>query len=135
MTLKEPKSMEECVYFTNRTIGKGKATAWVCKEMCPKCKKVLMGKPRDKSGKVRIRAKEYVCQSCGFTIGKQEFEDTLTANISYICPNCSFKGEAQIPFKRKKIDGIDTLRLQCAKCSGNIDITKKMKQKSEAEEA
>ena len=37
--MKEPDSMEECIYFTNRNIGKGKIKAWVFKEKCPKCKK------------------------------------------------------------------------------------------------
>ena len=132
MSLREPKSMDECVYFTNRTIGNGKATAWVFREMCPKCHKALMGKPRDdKTGKVQIRAKEYVCPDCGFRMEKGEFEDTLTANVSYVCPQCTNKGEAQVPFKRKKIEGIDTLRVKCSKCQGNIDITKKMKAKGE----
>ncbi|MFH0977903.1 MAG: hypothetical protein V1837_01240 [Candidatus Woesearchaeota archaeon] len=132
MALKEPTSVQECVYFTNRTIGNGKAMAWVFKEMCPKCKKGTMGKPKDaKTGKTQIRAKEYRCPSCGFTMQKQEYEDTLTANVSYTCPHCANKGEAQVPFKRKKIEGIDTLRAKCSKCGGNIDITKKMKSKGE----
>ena len=47
--------MDECFYFTNRTLedGKGKATAWVLKPECPKCKKGPMGKPVVK-GKVKI---------------------------------------------------------------------------------
>jgi predicted RNA-binding Zn-ribbon protein involved in translation (DUF1610 family) len=135
MALRELKSMDECVYFTNRTIGNGKAVCWVFRETCPKCKKGVVGKPKDKKGKVLMRAKEYVCPNCGFTMQKQEYEDTLTANVSYTCPHCGNKGEAQVPFKRKKIDGIDTLRVKCAKCNANIDITKKMKSKGESNEA
>ena len=130
--------MEECVYFTNRDIGeKGHIIAWVFRQECPKCHKALMGKPRDKKGKVMIRAKEYVCPECGYTVAKEEYEETLTVNIKYKCPHCDFEGEAQIPFKRKKImivdeitgkkKPVDALRFQCEKCGKNIDITKKMK--------
>ena len=56
MSLREPKSMDECIYFTNRTIGKGMIKAWVFRESCTKCGKELMGKPRDKkTGKPKIR--------------------------------------------------------------------------------
>ena len=128
MALKEPESMEELIYFTRRGIGDGKVMAWVNKNKCPKCGKALMGKPKDK-GKVKIRAKEYVCPECGHTEEKKEHEETLTCSIKYTCPSCSFEGEAEVPFKRKKIDGVDTIRIQCEKCGVNIDITKKMKEK------
>ena len=136
MTLKQPTSAEECVYFTNRIIDKGKIKAWVFKGLCPKCSKGLMGKPKDpKTGKTQIRAKEYSCPECGFKIEQKEYEDSLTCNIEYVCPHCSFSGEIQIPFKRKKVkiqtsDGekkVDSLRFQCQKCEKNINITKKMK--------
>ncbi|MAG08031.1 hypothetical protein CMO89_01020 [Candidatus Woesearchaeota archaeon] len=136
MSLRMPESMEECIYFTKRTIDDGRVTAWVFKENCSKCGKALMGKPIEK-GKVKIRAKEYVCPECGYTVGKEEYEETLTANISYTCPHCSFEGEIQVPFKRKKIQlvneetgkkkVVDALRFQCEKCGEDIDITKKMK--------
>ncbi len=129
MALKYPESMDECIYFTNRTIDdKGKAMCWVFKEHCPRCKKGLMAKPRDeKTGKPKIRAKEYVCPECSHTVEKKEYEDTLTANVAYTCPSCQHKGEVSTPFKRKMIDGVQTLRIKCEKCSANIDITKKMK--------
>lgn len=131
MALKFPNSMEECIYFTNREIdGKGKAMCWVFKEKCPKCGKGLMAKPRDeKTGKPKIRATEYVCPSCKHSVEKKEYEDTLTANVAYTCPSCQHKGETSAPFKRKMIEGALTLRVKCEKCSGNIDITKKMKDK------
>lgn len=136
MTLKQPTDMSECIYFTRRTIGKGKIKAWVLKDLCPKCKKALIGKPKDpKTGKPKIRATEYVCPECGFKINKKEYEESLTCNIEYTCPYCSFSGETQIPYRRKKVkvqtpDGeksADSLRFQCQKCNKNIDITKKMK--------
>ncbi len=45
MQLKKPDSMEECLYFTNRSIGNGNAIAWVYRKECPKCKKGRLGKP------------------------------------------------------------------------------------------
>lgn len=138
MTLKQPKDMSECVYFTRRDIGKGKVKAWVFKELCPRCKEGLMAKPKDpKSGKSLIRAKEYVCHKCNNSIEQKEYEDTLIVNIEYACPHCSHEGEIRIPFKRKKAKiydeednkqkTADVLRFTCSKCGKNIDITKKMK--------
>ena len=130
MKLTLPESMDECVYFTNRSIGDGgNAKAWVLKKECPKCKKGLMQKPVDpKTGKFKVRSKEYVCSECGHTMDKEEYEPTLTANVVYTCPECGKDGEKQVPFKRKSIKGIPTLRITCDSCGCNIDITKKMKE-------
>ena len=125
---KEPESMNELVYYTLRDIGTGNAICWVERQLCPKCKKALMGKPKVK-GKVQTRAKEYVCPSCGYTQEKSEYESGLTAKIIYTCPNCGNKGKTKVPFKRKKIKGVETLRLFCEKCKEPIDITKKLKEK------
>ncbi len=139
MALREPKSMDECVYYTKRVFANdGKAVVWVFKEKCTKCGKALMGKPRDpKTGKAKIRAKEYACPECNFIIEKAEYEDTLTANIQYVCPKCKNKGEVQIPFKRKKTHFFDEIKkkkvsadalvFNCEKCDEKIIITKKMK--------
>lgn len=138
MNLVQPKSMDECVYFTNRNTDKGKLKCWVPKEICPKCKKGMMGKPKDlKTGKPKIRAKEYECPECKYNVAMQTYEDTLTANIIYTCPKCSNIGEIQIPFKRKKVKMFDeelqkditadALQFQCQKCNEKINVTKKMK--------
>ena len=128
MELKEPESTDECVYFTRRQIGdSGNAMVWVFKQNCPKCDKALMGKPKDEKGKVKIRAKEYVCPECGHTVEKKEYEESLTANAKYTCPSCGHQGAVQVPFKRKSIEGVQTLRFQCEQCNANIDVTKKMK--------
>jgi len=128
--LVEPKSMDECVYFTNRNIGEkfnGTARCWVFRQQCPKCKKAFMGKPVV-DGKAKIRALEYVCPNCKYTVDKQSYEDTLTANVDYVCPACQFHGGIALPFKRKKVEGVLTLRFPCEKCAAPIDVTKKMKQ-------
>ena len=134
--MREPTSTQECVYFTDRVFDKGRIKAWVFKEQCPKCGKAVIGKPVEK-GKVKIRAQEYQCPACKYIVAKEEYEDTLTANIKYTCPNCQNQGEIQIPFKRKKVQIIDeetlkkttveTLRFPCNSCKKNLDITKKMK--------
>ena len=131
MALRQPESMDECVYFTRRSLesDKGSIKVWVFKQTCPKCKKAIMGKPRDKNGKVRVRANEYVCPSCGYSVEKKAYEESLTADAEYKCPSCGSSGEAQTLFKRKNIEGIPTLRFQCAKCNANLDVTKKLKEK------
>ena len=127
MVLQKPKSMEECVYYTYRGLDEGEVTVWVFRQKCPKCKKAYMSKPRSANGKVKTRANEYVCSECGYKVEKQEYEDSLTANIDYSCPKCKNKGEIQVPFKRKNVGGVMALRFQCQKCSANIDVTRKMK--------
>ncbi len=131
MALRKPESMDECVYFTQRDLeaGKGEIMIWVFRRKCSKCSKSFMGKPRDSSGKVKIRATNYVCGSCGYAVEKQAYEDSLAANAEYRCPKCGFSGETAIPFKRKNIEGVPTLRFTCGKCGTNMDITKKMKEK------
>lgn len=134
MALKQPESMDELVYFTKRQIGDGRAKAWVFKELCDKCGKAMMGKPVDaKTGKVKVRAKEYVCPECGNTVEKKEYEEGLMANVDYVCPACKYEGEIQIPFKRKKVKGTDALVFKCEKCGEKIAITKKMKKVGEKE--
>lgn len=126
--LRRPESMEELVYYTRRDVGNGDATVWVFRGKCPKCGKGLMGKPVGKDGKVMVRAKEYTCPDCGYTVEKSEYEETLTANAEYTCPDCAHKGETQVPFKRKNVGGAKALRLKCEKCGANIDVTQKMKE-------
>ena len=135
--LKEPECADELVYLTRRIIDGCAIVAWVKKQLCPKCKEALMGKPVDSKGHVKIRAKEYQCPKCGYTAEKGAYEGTLAAEINYTCPNCKFSGDVSIPFVRKKIKvvneetgkqaTVDALCFTCAKCQKRIDITKKMK--------
>ena len=139
MTLKEPESMDGCVYFTNRILtNDGYIKTWVLKELCPKCNKSLMSKPKDpKTGRPKIRATEYVCESCGYKEDEAAYEDRLTANILYKCPYCKNEGEIQVPFKRKKVrrfneekqkkETVEALIFDCSKCKKRIEVTKKMK--------
>ncbi|MAE13118.1 hypothetical protein CMO92_01005 [Candidatus Woesearchaeota archaeon] len=119
-----PENMDECLYFSRRANEFGQATAWVEKEECPECHKAKMGKPTDK-GKVKIRAKEYVCPACGHEEEKTTYEPTLTVNVNYTC-SCGHKGEAQTPYKRKKFQGTDAYLFECSSCNQKIPITKKM---------
>lgn len=123
-----PNSTEECLYFTRRDLGdNGSVIAWVLKKKCPKCQKALMGKPVEK-GKVKIRAKEYVCPECGHKEGKAEHEESCMVNVKYKCPHCGFEGEATTEFKRKTFQGIPSYVFECQKCHEKIGITKKMKE-------
>ncbi|MBI4150917.1 hypothetical protein HY492_02215 [Candidatus Woesearchaeota archaeon] len=126
MPLKFPESTEDCIYFTRRASDGLRIMCWVFKATCPKCKKALMGKPVE-GGKVKIRAKEYICPSCGHSEEKVAHEEKLTANVQYTCGKCAHAGEIQIPFKRKSVDGTKALVFNCQKCSDKILITKKMK--------
>ncbi len=127
MTIEMPESMDECIYFTRRA-DKGKIIAWVKKQPCPKCNKGLMGKPVDeKTGRPKIRAKEYICPECGNTVEKSEYEDTLNCEIQYTCEHCGKTGEAVAPYTRKTFQGVKAIVFQCEHCNEKIGITKKMK--------
>jgi hypothetical protein len=139
MALKEPQSMDECVYFTNRFLdNNGFVKCWVLRGICEKCNKGLMGKPKDpKTGRPKIRATEFTCPECKYTLDETTYEEKLTANIKYKCPYCSNESELQLPFKRKKVqrlneesqkkETVEGLVFPCSKCGKNIYITKKMK--------
>ncbi len=127
MALRQPESMKELVYFTNRDVGNGSARVWVFKQMCTECGKGLMGKPIKKDGKPKMRAKEYVCPECEHTVEKIEYEESLTACADITCPECGKDAEVEVPYKRKNISGVKTLRIICPHCDANVDVTKKMK--------
>ncbi|MCF7901238.1 hypothetical protein K9L67_03350, partial [Candidatus Woesearchaeota archaeon] len=126
MSLKQPESMEEVIYFTRRTLEpKGRVVAWTFKQECSKCKKALMGKPVDK-GKVKIRATEYVCPECGYSEDKKEHEDKAEVFVEYTCPFCEHSGETTTPFKRKTWQGRPAYVFICDSCKEKIGITKRM---------
>lgn len=127
MALRQPESMEELVYFTNRDVGSGSARVWVFKKECPKCGRAKMGKPLKPDGKPKMRAEEYACPACGHAVEKAEYEDTLTACAEITCPECGKDAELEAPFMRKNVEGVKTLRLICPHCSTKVDVTKKMK--------
>jgi len=126
-----PESMDECFYFTNRTLegGKGSVIAWVRRPKCPKCGKGTMGKPVDKkTGKIKKKSDVYACPACGHEIGVEVYEPTLNVEIQYKCPYCGNEGETTTEYKRKKFKGVDAYVFVCQKCGEKIGITKKMKE-------
>jgi predicted RNA-binding Zn-ribbon protein involved in translation (DUF1610 family) len=129
LTITEPESMDELIYFTRRAIGNGKVMAWVYRKECPKCHKAKMGKPVDpKTGSAKIRAKEYTCPECGFTEEKVAHEESLMLEAKYTCPHCGKEGTATTEYKRKTFEGVPSYVVVCEHCSGKIGITKKMKE-------
>ena len=125
MTLKIPETMDQCLYFTNR----GSILAWAYKKECPKCKKAKMGKPVDaKTGKVKIRAKEYVCPECGYTEEKKEHEESLVLEATYTCPKCAKEGESTAQYKRKNYLGVPSFVIECQHCGEVMPLTKKLKE-------
>lgn len=122
--------MDDCVYFTRRTLGNGQAMAWVLRGLCPKCGKGRMGKPFDaKTGKYKVRAKIYICPSCAYEVPSEEYAGTLECNIKYTCPHCRAPGEARIPFKRVRYQGVPSLVFDCGKCRQRIAIAELRKDK------
>lgn len=127
MPLKKPSSMEECLYFTNRSIGEGFATAWVYRKECPKCKKGRLGKPIKKNGKADKKAAYYECPACKYQESNEQVESSVKLEVQYKCPYCGNEGEATTEYKRKAFEGVPSYVFECQKCSKNIGITKKLK--------
>ena len=127
MTLKKPESMDECIYFTNRTFDSGRAMAWVFRKECPKCKGV-MGKPQKKGGKIDKKADHYVCYSCGYTESNEQVENSLVINVEYKCPHCGNEGETTTEYRRKSFEGVPSYVFECQKCHKKIGLTKKLKE-------
>jgi len=86
-----------------------------------------MGKPVDpKTKKIKVRAAEYVCESCGVVEEKQAHEKKLSVMIIYECPFCKHKGETTVPFARKSWYGKKAVVFSCAGCSEKLGVTKKL---------
>jgi transcription elongation factor Elf1 len=134
MALREPQSMNECIYFTNRSLDKGEVMAWVYRKDCPKCKKAKMGKPVVK-GKVKTRADEYECPACGYREQKQEHEESLRIEAKYTCPHCGKKGESVGQYKRKNYQGVPSYVVNCQHCQEVIPVTKKLKEPKKGKKA
>jgi|SRR3989344_4544930 len=128
MPLKKPDSVEECVYFTNRAIGSGRAMAWVLRKECPKCKKDVLRKPSTKSGKPDKKSPIYVCKICRYEEKNEDVEKSLVLNVEYKCPHCGNEGEATSEYKRKSFDGVPSYVFECQKCRRKVGLTKKLKE-------
>jgi len=131
MSLRMPESMDECIYFTRRTLeNNGRVTAWVYRKTCPECNKAKMGKPIDpKTKKPMIRSDTYECPECGYSEPKEEHEESLKVEIIYTCPYCGHSGETTTEYKRKNFGGVPAYVFICENCKKKIGITKKMKEK------
>ena len=128
MGIQFPESMDDCIYFTRRLLDHdGKIIAWIYHAECEECHKGKMGKPRE-NGKVKIRAKEYVCDSCGHIESKEEHEPKQQVEIQYTCPFCKHSGEATTQNIRVSYKGVRSYVFSCEQCGEKIGITKKMKQ-------
>lgn len=85
-----------------------------------------MGKPVEK-GKVKTRADEYVCPSCGYSEEKVAHEESLILEAQYTCPKCGKEGESSALYKRKMYSGVPCYLVECSSCGEKIPLTKKMK--------
>ncbi len=132
--LKKPNSIEECIYFTNRTIDSGRAMAWVCRKQCPKCKKDVLKKPSTKSGKPDKKSPIYVCKSCRYEEKNEDVENDLMINVEYKCPYCGNEGETTSEYKRKSFEGVPSYVFECEKCKKKIGLTKKLKETKKSRE-
>ncbi|MFH2028078.1 MAG: hypothetical protein ABIJ08_02995 [Nanoarchaeota archaeon] len=124
-----PKSMDDCLYFTNRTIGeKGKIMAWCLRPDCTGCGKGKLGKPIKKNGKVDKKADYFECPKCKHNMSLTEAENVLKLDVIYTCPECGKSGETQTEYKRKSFKGVQSYVFVCKDCGANIAITKKLKE-------
>ena len=128
MALKKTAGMDECIYFTNRTIGPGSAIAWVLRKECPKCKKDVLIKPSTKSGKPDKKSPIYVCKSCRYEEKNEDVENDLILNVEYRCPHCGSEGETTSEYKRNVFEGIPSYVFECQKCHKKVGLTKKLKE-------
>lgn len=128
--LKKPNSMEDCHYFTNRTLedGKGRIMAWVFRKECPKCRQGIMGKPLKKNGRIDKKAEHFVCYKCNYQESEEQVDEGLIVNVEYKCPHCGNEGETTAEYKRKMYQGVLSYVFQCQKCNAQIPITKKLKE-------
>ena len=128
MAIKQPKSMDECIYFTNRASEKGKIMAWVLRPECPKCRKGLMGKPIKKNGKVDKKADIYECPSCKYQESEEKVGEGMPLNVIYTCEHCGNQGETTTPYQRQSFQGVQAYVFNCQKCNEKLAITKKLKE-------
>lgn len=126
MSLKKPESMDECLYFSNRSIGEGKAMAWVLRPDCSQCDGKL-GKPIKPSGKPDKKATYFECPKCKRQLSNEEAAEVLKVSVEYTCPHCKHQGETQTDYKRKSFKGVQAFVFSCEKCNQKIPITKKLK--------
>ena len=121
MALKQPESVDECLYFTRRAlVPKGTIMAWAFRKGCPQCHKGLMRKPKKTSP-------TYDCPECGYSEPKAEHIKGIVLNVEYTCPSCGHSGEATTEYRRKTWQGVKAYVFTCQQCGEKIGVTKKLK--------
>ena len=126
--MRKPESMDECVYFTRREIGEGKAMAWIFRKKCDKCQEGLMIKPLNKRGKPDKKSPIYVCNKCNQEEDNESVESSYIVHIEYTCPNCKHEGQTTSEYKRISFKGIPSYVFECDNCHEKLGVTKKMKE-------
>lgn len=125
--MKEPDSMDELLFFTNRRVGDGTIRAWTYRPDCPKCK-ARMGKPiNPKTKKVDKKSLDYECPKCAYRVLAADADKDLKVEVIYTCPFCKKSGETETEYNRKKWQGVLAYVFLCKSCGKEIGITKKLK--------
>ena len=126
MALKDPKSMEDCFYFTRRKLEKGSIVAWVLKPIGPHGG--LLQRPLNpKSGKVMKKSEVYVERGTDYEVPCKEIDPTLKVQIRYECPECAKAGETTAPYVWKTYKGAKSIIFYCNDCEAKLGISKKLK--------
>jgi len=126
--MKEPESMNDLMFFTNRNMGASTIKAWVYRPLCAKCKKGRVGKPiNPKSKAINKKAEYYECNHCKAQTPVEDIDKDLKVEVKYKCPGCGNEGFATTEYKRKTWQGVPAFVFECSKCKEKIGITKKMK--------
>lgn len=126
-----PETMDELLYFTNRRLPDGtKILAVVERKDCPECGKEKMGKPiNEKTGKVKTRAKEYVCPNCGHEEPKKAHEESLELDIQYTNSEQTEVKRTKTPYKRRTWKGMKSFVFENEFTGERMGITKRLKTK------
>ncbi len=131
-----PQSMDDLLYFSNRKLPDGvRIIAWVEKISCPACGDALMGKPVDeKTGKVKIRAAEFVCPACGHTEPKAAHLKKLSMQVRYTDTTGKNWKAATTEYKLRTWKGMKAYVFENEFTNEKMGVTKRLKMKGDPKE-